>query len=75
MSNSQWHADQCIGDRALREHDANDGRSEVINALRLWAQGRREDETAHRPEQNIYKRCLERTWDQVLRKLDEMDRP
>jgi len=36
-----------------------------------WAQGRKDNETLHRPDVNIYKRTLVETWDQVIRKLRE----
>ncbi len=39
-------------------------------ALRDWAVKRKHAETAHRPDENIHKRTLVDTWDQVIRHLD-----
>lgn len=41
-----------------------------LGALRDWAVRRKHAETAHRPDENIHKRTLVGTWDQVIRHLD-----
>lgn len=52
--------------------DERRGREEVLCALKLWAEQRLDDEVTHRPDQNVFKRCLTTTWTQVIDKLDAM---
>ena len=46
-------------------------KSDLIK-FRQWAESRYEEEVAHRPDVNIHKRTLKETWNQVLRKINEM---
>ena len=45
---------------------------EKLIELREWAKERYESEVSGRPDTNIYKRVLKITWEQVIRKIDEM---
>ena len=40
--------------------------------LLRWAREKKEAETAHRPDENIHKRTLVNTWDQMIRRLEEV---
>jgi hypothetical protein len=42
-----------------------------IRMLQVWADDRWDAEVGNRPEENIYRRCLDETWKQVQRKLAE----
>ena len=44
----------------------------VVQYLLHWAIGRWEAEVKHRPVENVYRRVLDNTWRQVMRKLVEM---
>lgn len=46
-------------------------RRETLAGILMWARGRREAETANRPDENVNKRTLEVTWDQVIGKLED----
>ena len=43
-----------------------------LGALHDWAVQRKHAETAHRPDENIHKRTLVDTWDQVIRHLESL---
>lgn len=43
---------------------------DVLNSLLSWAKKRRSDEVDNRPDQNIHKRNLEITWNQVITKIE-----
>ena len=44
----------------------------LIDELKAWAISRKEAETRERPDVNIYKKTLITTWDQIIRKLEEI---
>lgn len=44
----------------------------TLRELIRWAMQRREAEVEHRPEENIHKRTLQRTWDQVIDHLQKL---
>jgi len=46
--------------------------NDTIDRLLTWAISRKESETKYRPDVNIYKKTLINTWDQIIRKLNEI---
>lgn len=46
--------------------------NELLDDLKDWAVSRKEAETGERPDVNIYKKTLINTWDQIIRKLEDI---
>lgn len=47
----------------------------VLAELLAWAKQRKAEECDNRPDQNIYKKTLVNTWDQVIAKLTPTEAP
>lgn len=47
-------------------------RSDELTTLLRWAELQKHDQTAARPDENVYKRMLVTVWDQVIGKINEM---
>ena len=47
---------------------------QILDKLITWANDRKSNETANRPDYNIHKKILMVTWDQVISKLEEAKR-
>ena len=47
-----------------------DERDGILISLKEWAETRKDAETKHRPVENIHKRILVETWNQIIKELD-----
>jgi hypothetical protein len=69
---TDWEKTRANIAAAIRAAEADvrqAAQEEMRERLLEWVDSRIEAEVAHRPDENIYKKTLAQTWDQVRRKL------
>ena len=68
----QLGEENALADLAAMTAARDEAREEVLAALVLWVEQRWEAEVKHRPMENVHRRTLDGTWQQVLAKLAEL---